>query len=59
MLSAGALRCLPACAQGNGCLVVFEASPEDAVYSAALETIANLDRVVDSLAAKSAKALTA
>jgi 26S proteasome regulatory subunit N6 len=44
-------------AQGNGCLVVFEEAPADAVYTAALETIANLDRVVDSLSAKSAKAL--
>jgi hypothetical protein len=34
---------------------VFEEAPTDAVYGAALETIANLGRVVDSLANKSAK----
>lgn len=36
-------------------MVVFEESPADATYTAALETIANLERVVDALAAKSAK----
>ena len=41
--------------QGNGCLVVFEDAPPDATYTAALDTIANLERVVDALAAKSAK----
>jgi 26S proteasome regulatory subunit N6 len=43
--------------QGNGCLIVFEEAPADGVYGAALDTIANLGRVVDSLAAKSAKVL--
>jgi 26S proteasome regulatory subunit N6 len=46
---------LAAFLQGNGFLVVFEESPADATYTAALETIANLERVVDALAAKSAK----
>ena len=37
--------------------MVFEPAAEDAVYTAALETVANLEKVVDSLAAKSKAAL--
>ena len=41
--------------QGNGCLIVFGDVTPDAMYTAAIQTIGNLDRVVDSLVAKSAK----
>jgi len=41
--------------QGAGCLVVYEGGGEDPCYVSALATFASLDKVVDSLAAKSAK----
>ena len=41
--------------QGAGCLIVFGDCAPDATYTAAIETIANLDRVVDTLVAKSSK----
>ena len=41
--------------QGAGCLIVYDDKEQNAVYKATLDTIANMDRVVDSLAAKSSK----
>ncbi|GLT85120.1 hypothetical protein SLE2022_033200 [Rubroshorea leprosula] len=41
--------------QGAGCLVIFEDSKTDAIYSASLETISNMGKVVDSLYVRSAK----
>ena len=41
--------------QGAGCLIVYDDSAPNTVYKATLETIANMDRVVDSLMAKSSK----
>jgi 26S proteasome regulatory subunit N6 len=40
--------------QGQGCLLVYEADEQDGMYGSALETIANLGRVVDALAVKQA-----
>lgn len=45
--------------QGVGTLEVFEEAAPDAVYPGALETFDNLARVVESLAARSAKIATA
>merc|ERR1712216_505293 len=41
--------------QGEGCLIVYYDKEQNAVYKATLDTIANMDRVVDSLTAKSSK----
>ncbi|GAB2296678.1 26S proteasome regulatory subunit rpn6 [Dionaea muscipula] len=41
--------------QGAGCLVIFEDPKTDAIYSATLETISNMGKVVDSLFVRSAK----
>ena len=41
--------------QGAGCLIVYDDKEQNAVYQATLDTIANMDRVVDSLTAKSSK----
>lgn len=41
--------------QGRGCLVVYDAQDTNTVYKATIDTIANMDRVVDSLMAKSSK----
>ncbi|GLT59588.1 hypothetical protein SLA2020_324000 [Shorea laevis] len=41
--------------QGAGCLIIFEDSKTDAIYSATLETISNMGKVVDSLYVRSAK----
>jgi len=41
--------------QGAGCLIVYDDKEQNAVYKATLDTIANMDRVVDSLTAKSSK----
>lgn len=41
--------------QGVGCLIIFEDPKQDAIYSAALETISNMGKVVDSLFVRSAK----
>ncbi|KAH0893706.1 hypothetical protein HID58_056135, partial [Brassica napus] len=35
--------------QGAGCLIIFEDPKADAIYSATLDTIANMGKVVDSL----------
>jgi 26S proteasome regulatory subunit N6 len=35
--------------QGNGCLIVFEEPDSDSSYPTALDTIANVGQVVDSL----------
>ena len=40
--------------QGAG-LIVYDDKEQNAVYQATLDTIANMDRVVDSLTAKSSK----
>ena len=41
--------------QGAGCLIVYDDQAPNTVYKATLETVANMDRVVDSLMAKSGK----
>ncbi len=41
--------------QGAGCLEVFEDAAPDAVYPAALDTFANMSRVVDTLFLRSQK----
>ena len=41
--------------QGKGCLIVYDAVEKNTVYKVTLETIANMDRVVDNLMAKSRK----
>lgn len=41
--------------QGAGCLVIFDDPKTDAIYSATLETISNIGKVVDSLYIRSAK----
>jgi 26S proteasome regulatory subunit N6 len=41
--------------QGKGCLIVYDAVEKNTVYKVTLETIANMDRVVDNLMAKSGK----
>lgn len=44
--------------QGAGCLIVYDDSAANTMYKATLETIANMDRVVDSLMVKSSKIVT-
>lgn len=44
--------------QGVGCLIIFEDPKADVIYSATLETIANMGKVVDSLYVRSAKIMT-
>ncbi|KAL7144210.1 hypothetical protein ABFS83_08G244000 [Erythranthe nasuta] len=41
--------------QGAGCLIIFDDPKTDAIYPATLETISNMEKVVDSLYARSAK----
>lgn len=41
--------------QGAGCLIIFDDPKTDAIYPATLETITNMEKVVDSLYARSAK----
>eukprot|EP00252_Welwitschia_mirabilis_P017755 TRINITY_DN3938_c0_g1_i1.p1 TRINITY_DN3938_c0_g1~~TRINITY_DN3938_c0_g1_i1.p1 ORF type:complete len:426 (-),score=97.58 TRINITY_DN3938_c0_g1_i1:190-1467(-) len=41
--------------QGAGCLIIFEDQKADAIFSATLDTISNISKVVDSLFLKSAK----
>lgn len=41
--------------QGAGCLIVYDDGAPNTMYKATLETISNMDRVVDSLMAKSSK----
>lgn len=43
--------------QGNDCIIVYEETKKDECYPAALETIENMDNVMDSLFER-AKALT-
>jgi 26S proteasome regulatory subunit N6 len=38
--------------QGNGCLVVFEDRPEDKTYANAVQSIINMDKVVEALSEK-------
>lgn len=45
--------------QGEGCLIVFDAMEKDDVYEKAIETIKNMELVVDSLFARSAKIVVA
>lgn len=41
--------------QGAGCLEVFDEPEPDGVYPAALQTVENMGRVVDTLFARSQK----
>ncbi len=41
--------------QGNGCLIVFDDAAPDLIYPPMLETIKNIDKVVDNLVHKSRK----
>ncbi|GER52697.1 26S proteasome non-ATPase regulatory subunit 11 [Striga asiatica] len=41
--------------QGAGCLIILDDPKTDEIYPATLETIANMEKVVDSLYARSAK----
>lgn len=41
--------------QGEGVLIIFEEPPVDKTYGAALETIQNMSKVVDSLYNKAKK----
>jgi 26S proteasome regulatory subunit N6 len=41
--------------QGTGCLIVYDDPAPEKMYKAALETVANMEKVVDSLAVKSSK----
>ncbi|CAL5214740.1 unnamed protein product [Lathyrus oleraceus] len=41
--------------QGVGCLVIFDDPKTDAIYSATLETISNIGKVIDRIFARSAK----
>jgi 26S proteasome regulatory subunit N6 len=41
--------------QGTGCLIVYDDPAPETMYKAALETVANMEKVVDSLAIKSSK----
>jgi len=41
--------------QGNGCLIVFDEPEEDAAYPMAIQTIAQIGKVVDTLYAKTVK----
>lgn len=41
--------------QGAGCLIIFDDSKADGIFSATLETISNISKVVDSLYLRSAK----
>jgi hypothetical protein len=40
---------------GAGCLIVYEDDGADSTYQAALETLTNMDRVVDALSVKANK----
>ncbi|XP_073055932.1 26S proteasome non-ATPase regulatory subunit 11 homolog [Primulina eburnea] len=44
--------------QGAGCLIIFDDPKTDAIYTATLETISNMGKVVDSLYMRSAKIMT-
>jgi len=44
--------------QGNGCLVVYEDKPEDKTYQNAVQSINNMDKVVQRLGEKAAAKLT-
>ncbi|KAH7290888.1 hypothetical protein KP509_30G068200 [Ceratopteris richardii] len=41
--------------QGAGCLIIFDDSKTDAIFTATLDTISNISKVVDSLYLRSAK----
>ncbi|KAL6552253.1 26S proteasome regulatory subunit rpn6 [Orobanche gracilis] len=41
--------------QGAGCLIIFDDPKTNAIYPATLETVSNMEKVVDSLYARSAK----
>ncbi|KAL3622363.1 26S proteasome regulatory subunit rpn6 [Castilleja foliolosa] len=41
--------------QGAGCLIIFDDPRTDAIYPKTLETVSNMEKVVDSLYARSAK----
>jgi 26S proteasome regulatory subunit N6 len=41
--------------QGAGCLIVYDDQAPNTMYKATLDTIANMDRVVDTLMVKSSK----
>ena len=41
--------------QGEGVLIIFDEPPVDKTYEAALETIQNMSKVVDSLYSKAKK----
>lgn len=41
--------------QGAGCLIIFDDSKADGIFSATLDTISNISKVVDSLYLRSAK----
>lgn len=43
--------------QGNGCLVVYEDTPEDKTYQSAISSIDNMDNVVKRLGEKAARKL--
>jgi 26S proteasome regulatory subunit N6 len=43
--------------QGNGCLVVYEDSAEDKTYTSAVQSIENMDKVVQRLGEKAARKL--
>jgi 26S proteasome regulatory subunit N6 len=43
--------------QGSGCLIVFDDPKAETMYKAALDTVSNMERVVDSLMSKSTKVM--
>jgi len=43
--------------QGNGCLIVYEDKAEDKMYNATVESIVNMNKVVERLGEKAAKRL--
>jgi len=43
--------------QGSGDLIVFDEVPEDKTFKAGLETLAELNNVVDKLSAKARRAV--